>query len=117
MSLVGFNKGFTNSKIESRKILNDSVGNLDIDEPGNYNVKISLKSNTKAAINPTSDLTQNPRGVGGQAPQDNGYQPMVPSTKGGSSGDGPTPGYTGNGTGIMQLDGAQGNKSMRGLAY
>lgn len=106
-NLKGFEKGFTNSKIASRKVLSDAHGSLSIDEPGNYTSSVSLKSGTKAAINPTSDLDENPRGGG--APQKNGDEAMTPSSKGGASGDGPTPGFTGSGTGISELNGAQGN--------
>lgn len=108
MSLKGFDKGFTNSKIASRKILSDAEGSLDIDEPGNYTNSVSLASNTKAAVNPTSDMKQNSRTIV-SAPQANGDEPMVPSSAGGSSGDGPTPGYSGGGAGISELNGAQGN--------
>lgn len=107
MSLKGFDKGFTNSKVVSRKIMSDAEGSLDIDEPGNYTNSVSLKSNTKAAVNPTSDSDENSRA--GQAPQANGDSPMTPSSRGGASGDGPTPGFTGSGTGIAELNGAQGN--------
>lgn len=103
---------FTNSKIASRKILSDAEGNLDIDEPGNYTNSVSLKSNTKAAINPTSDSDDNSR-----APQGNGDESMTPSSKGGASGDGPTPGFTGSGTGVAELNGAQSNDATRKLNY
>lgn len=93
MSLKGFEKGFTNSKIASRKILSDAEGSLDTDEPGNYTRSVSLKSNTKAAVNPTT--------IPGAA--------YGMSNKGGASGDGPTPGFNGNGLGNASLNGAQGN--------
>lgn len=94
MSLKGFEKGFTNSKIASRKLISDAEGSLDIDEPGNYTNSVSLKSNTKAAINPTTM----PGGEYGM------------SNKGGASGDGPTPGYNGSGFGVKELNNAQGRK-------
>lgn len=110
-NLKGFEKGFVNSKVASHKIINDShAGNIGIGRFGSNNDKtmIGMKSKTKAAVNPTTDADDNPRAVGGMAPQDNGDVPMVPSSKGGASGDGPTPGYNGNGTGNAALNGAQG---------
>lgn len=104
-SLKGFEKGFTNSKIASRKIISDSTGNLNVDAPGNtFHPHEGLKSNTRASINPTSDGDEN-----GRAPSENGDESMTPSSRGGASGDGPTPGYNGSGTGIAQLNGAAKN--------
>lgn len=99
MSLKGFGT-FTNSKIVSRKILSDSVGNLGTDEPGNYVNKISLKSNTKAAINPTTD-NDDMAGVG----RSEGYGVSIGA---GASGD-KAIGYSWQGAGVASLNGAQGN--------
>lgn len=111
-SLKGFEKGFVNSKVASHKVISDDIGSGGIELGGfgtNTNkIHIGLASNTKAAVNPTTDGDDNPRAVGGLAPQDNGDSPMTPSSKGGASGDGPTPGYNGSGTGIKELNGAQG---------
>lgn len=113
MPLTGFggDNVFNNSKIASRKIISDTPGNAEsmVDWGNNSKTNVGLASKTKAAVNPTSDADDNPRAVGGQAPQDNGDSPMVPSSKGGASGDGPTQGFTGSGSGIAELNGAQGN--------
>lgn len=96
-NLEGFEKGFTNSKITSRKVISDSVGKLGVDNPGNYARSVSLKSNTKAAY----DATNLPGGEYGM------------SNKGGASGDGPTPGYDGSGFGVDTLNESHGNISER----
>jgi hypothetical protein len=97
MPLSGFNKGFTNSKVTKHVIKDSHSAGTLVTEPyltNTYNPNIGFKSKTKAAVDPTSE---------------GGSQPMTPSTKGGASGDGPTPGFTGSGTGIAELNGAQGN--------
>lgn len=95
MSIKGFGS-FTNSKIVSRKIISDAEGNLDTDEPGNYVNEISLKSNTKAAINPTTM----PGAAYGM------------SNSGGASGDRDV-GYPGSGAGVAELNGAHENDATR----
>lgn len=110
-NLKGFEKGFTNSKVASHKVINDSHnGGLGIGKFGSNKatMHVGLSSRTKAAVNPTTDADDNPRLVGGSAPQDNGDDSMVPSSKGGASGDGPTPGFNGSGSGSDSLKGAQG---------
>lgn len=89
--LKGFGT-FNNSKIASRKIISDSTGNLGTDMPGNYVNEISLKSNTKAAINPTTM----PAAAYGVSPGQ------------GASGD-KAMGYPWQGAGVASLKGAQGN--------
>lgn len=110
MPLKGFEKGFTKSKVAEHVIKDGySEGTL-VKQPYTTNISkqnIGLRSNTPAAVNPTTDADDNPRAVGGLAPQDNGDSPMVPSSKGGASGDGPTPGYDGSGSGQATLNGAQ----------
>ena len=102
-------QSFTNSKIVSRKILSDDIGNLNIDKPGNFTKSVSLKSGTKAAINPTSDSDDgNPRASGLK----DGYG----ISGGGASGDKST-GYPWKGEGISQLDNAHGNNAKRSLNY
>lgn len=104
MSLAGFGNGaFNNSKVATAKVISDTPGNAqELVKWGNSSkANIGLKSNTKAAVNPTTM----PGGEYGM------------SNAGGSSGDGPTPGFDGRGFGIASLDGAQGNESDRGLAY
>lgn len=110
-SLQGFEKGFVNSKVASHHVISDSGnGGLGLNKFGKNVDKthVGLASNTKASVNPTSDESQN-----GRAFEGNGDESMTPSTKGGASGDGPTPGFIGSGTGIAQLNGAQGNHSDR----
>lgn len=116
-NLQGFEKGFTNSKIASAKVMSDTPGNAQtmVSWGNKDNTNVGMASKTIAAVNPTSDLSQNPRA--GQAPQANGDVPMVPSTKGGASGDGPTPGYTGTGAGVAELNGSHGNNAKRSLTY
>lgn len=112
MSLKGFHdSAFGNSKVAQSKIISDTPQNVPVLVKWGNSSKsnIGLASKTKAAVNPTTDADDNPRAVGGQAPQDNGDESMTPSTKGGASGDGPTPGFTGSGSGIAELNGAQGN--------
>lgn len=99
MSIKGFGS-FSSSKIASRKIISDSVGNLGTDEPGNYDNEISLKSNTKAAINPTTM----PGAAYGM------------SNSGGASGDKDV-GYPGSGSGVAELNGAHSNNAKRKLAF
>lgn len=93
-------ESFTNSKIASRKILSDNTGNLNIDAPGNYTKSVSLKSNTKAAVNPTT--------IPGPA--------YGMSNKGGASGDKDVS-YPGTGAGVAELNGAQANDAKRNLAF
>lgn len=95
-----FDGGFTNSKIASRKIISDDTGNLNIDAPGNHSKAASLKSNTKAAVNPTT--------IPGPA--------YGMSNKGGASGDKDV-GYPGAGAGVAELGGAHGNNAKRKLAF
>lgn len=113
MPLTGFGgaNAFNNSKIASRKVISDTPSNTEsmVKWGNSSKANIGLASKTKAAVNPTSDADDNPHAVGGQAPQDNGDESMTPSTKGGASGDGATPGFTGSGSGIAELNGAQGN--------
>ena len=113
MGLKGFtgDNTFNNSKVASRKVASDSARGGRPEIPWGKNsskVNIGLASKTKAAVNPTSDEDDNMRASGMGAPQANGDEPMVPSSKGGASGDGATPGFTGSGSGIAQLNGAQG---------
>jgi hypothetical protein len=94
-SMKGFEKGFTNSKVASHKVLSDQVGTGGV-ELGNWGknttkTNIGLSSNSKHTTNPTEGPSY---GI---------------STRGGASGDGATPGYTGSGAGIAELNGAQGN--------
>ena len=95
--------GFGQSKIKSHKVINDSHN------PGiipNYFGKnehkenIGLSSGTKHTTNPTE---------GGSA-----YRG---SSRGGASGDGKTPGYSGAGAGVNELSGAHLNTSMRHPQY
>lgn len=117
-NLKGFEKGFINSKVATHRVLSDShSGNIGTGTFGSNTNKINigLASNTKAAVNPTSDLDDNPRA--GQAPQANGDDSMHPSSKGGASGDGPTPNYNGYGAGVAELNGSHGNDASRKLNY
>jgi len=114
MSLKGFDTLGEKSKVAMHKVLNDSAAahaSLQIGTFGGKNphsMRMGLKSNSKASINPTSDSDEN-----GRAPQINGDESMTPSSKGGASGDGPTPGYNGSGSGIAELNSAHGNISKR----
>lgn len=96
MSLTGFGEGntFNHSKISSKKVISDTPGNAQsmVKWGNNSKTNIGLGSKTKGAMNPTSM---------------NGSKSMTPSRKGGASGDGPTPGFTGSGSGIAELNGAQ----------
>ncbi len=106
MSLKGFEGGFVNSKVATTKIINDSHnGGLGLNHFGKNTAKINVpfKSNTKAAINPTTDTDDYGMSGSGRNPE------YGISTKGGASGDGPTPGFNGAGAGIAELNGAQGN--------
>ena len=98
---------FTNSKIASHKVHSDKIwsGGVELGKftKNTNKIGIGLASKTKAAVNPTSDGDENRR-----APQMNGDESMTPSTKGGASGDGRTPGYNGSGSGIAELNGAHG---------
>lgn len=113
MPLTGFggDNTFNSSKLASSKVVSDTPGNAQsmVKWGNSSKSNVGLASGTKAAVNPTTDADDNPRAVGGMAPQDNGDESMTPSTKGGASGDGPTPGFTGSGSGIAELNGAQGN--------
>lgn len=104
---------FTNSKVASHKVLNDSHnGGLGLNKFGSNSDKtgIGLASKTKAAINPTSDADDHPRAKG----LSTGYSGR---SGGGASGDGATPGYDGSGAGIDQLNNAHGNDAKRKLNY
>lgn len=100
-NLKGFEGGFHNSKIVSRKVLSDNTGNLNVDKPGNNSTAgIGLKAPGPAAINPTSDSDDHPRAKGLSPTYGTG-------NSGGASGDGATPGYNGSGEGQTTLNGAQ----------
>lgn len=94
--------GFNKSKVTSDRIAIKGAGNIGLSTGNNSKSNIGLKSNTAAAINPTSDADDNPRAKG----YSDSYST---SNKGGASGDGPTPGFSGSGSGVDTLNGAQGN--------
>lgn len=85
-------KIFKGQSIDKSKVVSDTITvyskcNIEGSLPRN----IGFKSGTKAAVNPTTMLGS-----------DYGM-----SNKGGSSGDGPTPGFTGSGRGVDSLNNAQ----------
>lgn len=119
-NIQGFEKGFVNSKVASHKVMSDSkVGTEYVGDFGKNTNKtnIGMSSNSKASIDPTSDTDDNSRAKNLGAPQANGDEPMTPSSRGGASGDGATPGYSGSGSGIAELNSAHGNDAKRSLNY
>jgi|SRR6185312_2807493 len=94
---------FTNSKVSSDKVFSNAERNLNIPLSGNTNKwNVGLASNTKAAINPTTDSDDGDARAAGRSP---GYGT---GNAGGASGD-RSMGYPGGGAGVSSLDGAQGN--------
>lgn len=88
MSFSDF-KGFGKSKVASRKIISDVIKKGALVKPGNYNNSNALKTTSNH-----ENSTSSSKGYG-------------MSNAGGSSGDGPTPGFTGSGYGVDTLNNAQ----------